>query len=80
MSKAPHIATVKDVETEVRGILRLPSSCVERFARYEAYESSWWRRLENLSGRSLIIRMPREDGPKASSKVEKETEAGGDSD
>lgn len=75
MSKASHIFQTKDIRTEVKGIFRLPSSWVGRFARHEAYKRSWRRRMEKLGGRSWTIKMPREDGPKASSKVWKETEA-----
>ena len=47
----------------------IPSSSVGRLARYDAYERTLWRREGNREDRSLTIRIPRDEGPNASSKV-----------
>lgn len=55
-----------------RGVC-VPSSVSGRAARYEALERTCARSWVKRSGRSLTMMMPREDGPKASVSVSKET-------
>lgn len=54
----------------------LPSSDGGRAAKYEALERTCARSWIKRSGRSLTMMIPREDGPKASVRVSKETVPG----
>lgn len=54
----------------------LPSSDDGRAAKYEALERTCARSWVKRSGRSLTMMIPREDGPKASVRVSKETVPG----
>ena len=51
----------------------LPSSESGRAAKYEALDRTFARRSLKVEGRSLTTMIPREDGPKASVSVSKDT-------
>lgn len=53
--------------------LCIPSSESGKAARYEAFERTRARSCVKRSGRSLTMMIPKEDGPKASVSVSKET-------
>ena len=56
----------------------VPRSRDGKLARYDAYVRSLRRSSRNLAGNSLTISMPRDDGPNASSRHLKGTEAKGE--
>ena len=51
------------------GLTRVLSWSVGRWAREDAEDSTLWRRDVNSLGRSVTMRMPREEGPNAERRV-----------